>query len=53
MPADSDLADLLKKNPNEYALALGHIFDLTPRALGLFRERRWQCFRSRYSQVLC
>ncbi len=38
VPADSDLADLLKKNPNEYALALGHIFDLTPRALGLFRE---------------
>ncbi len=37
VPADSDLADLLKKNPNEYALALGHIFDLTPRALGLFR----------------
>ena len=33
-PADSDLADLLKKNPNEYALAFGHIFDLTPRALG-------------------
>lgn len=37
MPAGSDLADLLKKNPNEYALSLGHIFDLTPRALGLFR----------------
>jgi 4-amino-4-deoxy-L-arabinose transferase-like glycosyltransferase len=36
-PAESDLADLLKKNPNEYALAFGHIFDLTPRALGLFR----------------
>ena len=35
--ADSDLADLLKKNPNEYALSFGHIFDLTPRALGLFR----------------
>jgi 4-amino-4-deoxy-L-arabinose transferase-like glycosyltransferase len=35
---DSDLADLLKKNPNEYALAFGHIFDLTPRALGLFRQ---------------
>ncbi len=34
---DSDLADLLKKNPNEYALSFGHIFDLTPRALGLFR----------------
>src|ERR1019366_1517176 len=37
MPAHSDLADPLKKNPNEYALALGHLFDLTPRALGLFR----------------
>jgi 4-amino-4-deoxy-L-arabinose transferase-like glycosyltransferase len=36
-PADSDLADLVKKAPNEYALAFGHIFDLTPRALGLFR----------------
>ncbi len=36
-PADSDLADLLRKNPGEYALAFGHIFDLTPRALGLFR----------------
>ncbi len=35
--AGGDLADLLKKNPNEYALAFGHIFDLTPRALGLFR----------------
>lgn len=35
--ADSDLADLLKKNPGDYALAFGHIFDLTPRALGLFR----------------
>ena len=36
-PADSDLADLLRKNPSEYALSFGHIFDLTPRALGLFR----------------
>ena len=36
-PAGSDLADLLKKNPSEYALSFGHIFDLTPRALGLFR----------------
>jgi 4-amino-4-deoxy-L-arabinose transferase-like glycosyltransferase len=36
-PAGSDLADLLKKHPDEYALSLGHIFDLTPRALGLFR----------------
>jgi 4-amino-4-deoxy-L-arabinose transferase-like glycosyltransferase len=38
IPSGSDLADLLKKNPDEYALALGHVFDLTPRALGLFRE---------------
>src|ERR1039457_7045263 len=37
MPADSDLAGLLKKNTDEYALSLGLIFDLTPRALGLFR----------------
>jgi 4-amino-4-deoxy-L-arabinose transferase-like glycosyltransferase len=36
-PPDSDLADLLRRNPSEYALSFGHIFDLTPRALGLFR----------------
>ncbi|HEX6503564.1 MAG TPA: glycosyltransferase family 39 protein [Terriglobales bacterium] len=37
-PATSaDLADLLKKNPNEYALSLGHFLDLTPQALGAFR----------------
>jgi 4-amino-4-deoxy-L-arabinose transferase-like glycosyltransferase len=36
-PANAELADLLKKNPSEYALSFGHIFDLTPRALGLFR----------------
>lgn len=32
-----DLADLLKKNPEDYALSFGHIFDLTPQALGVFR----------------
>ncbi|MDR3763964.1 MAG: glycosyltransferase family 39 protein [Acidobacteriota bacterium] len=32
-----DLADLLKKNPNDYNLSLGHVLDLTPRALGAFR----------------
>ena len=36
-PPDSDLADLLRKNPSEYALSFGHIFDLTPRSLGMFR----------------
>ncbi len=33
----ADLADLLKKNPEDYQLSFGHIFDLTPRALGVFR----------------
>lgn len=33
----ADLADLLKKNPEEYNLALGHVLDLTPQALGAFR----------------
>ena len=32
----SDLADLLKKNPDEYNLSLGHVLDLTPQALGIF-----------------
>jgi len=32
-----DLADLLKKNPQEYDFSLGHFFDLTPQALGVFR----------------
>ncbi len=37
-PPGYDLAELLKKNPeNTYALAFGHIFDLTPQALGAFR----------------
>ncbi|MFB3815253.1 MAG: ArnT family glycosyltransferase [Terriglobales bacterium] len=37
-PPGYDLADLLKRNPeNTYALAFGHIFDLTPQALGAFR----------------
>jgi 4-amino-4-deoxy-L-arabinose transferase-like glycosyltransferase len=32
-----DLADLLKENPQDYNFALGHVLDLTPQALGLFR----------------
>jgi 4-amino-4-deoxy-L-arabinose transferase-like glycosyltransferase len=32
-----ELADLLKKNPEDYALSFGHFFDLTPQALGAFR----------------
>ena len=33
----ADLADLLKKNPQDYDFSLGHVLDLTPRALGAFR----------------
>jgi len=36
-PPGTDLANLLKKNPEDYALSFGHIFDLTPQALGVFR----------------
>ena len=35
--AGADLADLLKKNPEDYNLSLGHVLDLTPQALGAFR----------------
>ena len=31
------LSDLLSSNPNLYTLSLGHVFDLTGRAMGLFR----------------
>ena len=32
-----DLADLLKKNPQDYDFSLGHVLDFTPQALGVFR----------------
>jgi hypothetical protein len=35
--AGTDLADLLKKNPQKYDLALGHLLDLTPGALTAFQ----------------
>ncbi len=38
-PAGSDLADLLKKNPQDYNFSLGHFLDLTPEALGKFRPQ--------------
>jgi 4-amino-4-deoxy-L-arabinose transferase-like glycosyltransferase len=37
VPPNAELADLLTRNPSEYALSFGHIFDLTPRATGMFR----------------
>jgi len=36
-PAGIDLADLLKKNPQDYDFSLGHVLDFTPQALGMFR----------------
>jgi 4-amino-4-deoxy-L-arabinose transferase-like glycosyltransferase len=35
--AGADLAELLKKNPQDYNFSLGHVLDFTPQALGLFR----------------
>jgi 4-amino-4-deoxy-L-arabinose transferase-like glycosyltransferase len=35
-PAGVDLADLLKKNPQDYDFSLGHVLDFTPAALGVF-----------------
>ena len=32
-----DLADLLRKNPQDYDFSLGHVLDFTPQALGMFR----------------
>jgi len=34
---EMDLSDLLRKNPQDYALSLGHFLDLTPQAMGAFR----------------
>ena len=36
-PAGTDIATLLAANPEFYNLSLGHIFDLTGAAMGLFR----------------
>jgi 4-amino-4-deoxy-L-arabinose transferase-like glycosyltransferase len=36
-PPGTDLADLLRKHPQDYALSFGHFLDLTPQAMGVFR----------------
>jgi 4-amino-4-deoxy-L-arabinose transferase-like glycosyltransferase len=36
-PAGVDLAELLKKNPQDYDFSLGHVLDFTPQALGMFQ----------------
>jgi 4-amino-4-deoxy-L-arabinose transferase-like glycosyltransferase len=33
----TDLADLLRQHPQDYALSMGHFLDLTPQAMGAFR----------------
>src|ERR1019366_5371989 len=33
----TELSDLLRKNPQDYALSFGHFLDLTPQAMGAFR----------------
>jgi 4-amino-4-deoxy-L-arabinose transferase-like glycosyltransferase len=35
--AGTELSDLLRKNPQDYALSFGHFLDLTPQAMGAFR----------------
>ncbi len=35
--ANTDLAQLLQQNPQDYALSMGHFLDLNAQALGLFR----------------
>jgi 4-amino-4-deoxy-L-arabinose transferase-like glycosyltransferase len=37
-PAGTDLSVLLRKNPQDYALSFGHFLDLTPQAMGVFRQ---------------
>lgn len=34
----TDIATLLAQHPQDYALSMGHFLDLTPQALGAFRE---------------
>jgi hypothetical protein len=41
-PPDYDIAELLKKNPQDYALSFGHFLDLTPQAMELLSFRCWQ-----------
>jgi 4-amino-4-deoxy-L-arabinose transferase-like glycosyltransferase len=37
LPPGSDFADALRKDSALYTLSMGHLFDLTPKALGAFR----------------
>jgi 4-amino-4-deoxy-L-arabinose transferase-like glycosyltransferase len=37
LPRGTDFADALRKDSDLYTLSMGHLFDLTPKALGAFR----------------
>jgi len=37
LPSGADFADALRKDSDLYTLSMGHLFDLTPKALGAFR----------------
>jgi 4-amino-4-deoxy-L-arabinose transferase-like glycosyltransferase len=37
VPANTDIADLLQKAQSMYKLSMGHMFDLTPQVMGVFR----------------
>jgi 4-amino-4-deoxy-L-arabinose transferase-like glycosyltransferase len=37
LPPGTDFADALRKDSDLYTLSMGHLFDLTPKALGAFR----------------
>jgi hypothetical protein len=37
VPANADIADLLQKAQSMYKFSMGHLFDLTPQAMGVFR----------------
>jgi hypothetical protein len=37
LPPGTDFADALRKDSGLYTLSMGHLFDLTPKALGAFR----------------
>jgi 4-amino-4-deoxy-L-arabinose transferase-like glycosyltransferase len=36
-PPNYDIAELLRQNPQDYALSFGHFLDLTPQAMGAFK----------------
>lgn len=52
-PAGAGLTDLLTNNPDQYNLALGHLYDLTGRGMGFFRGPLWGVAISMLGVGLC